>query len=213
MTGLPEPASIIPHRPPFLFLDELVEVEPGVSAKGRWRLTGDEEFFAGHFPGRPTLPGVLMVEAIAQLGAVAVLQDPRFAGKLPLFGGIDSARFRRQVGPGDVLDLATLAYAYSSDNPRRKNVGIVMALVTGITLVDLATAQTLTARNARGARGQPRHYSDRSGWPEIRSLSAISSSVVALPSRCSAGQVRRISKNASSPTVRRSACSVIAPLM
>lgn len=105
MTDLPEPASIIPHRPPFLFLDELVEVEPGVSAKGRWRLTGDEEFFAGHFPGRPTLPGVLMVEAIAQLGAVAVLQDPRFVGKLPLFGGIDSARFRRQVGPGDVLDL------------------------------------------------------------------------------------------------------------
>jgi 3-hydroxyacyl-[acyl-carrier-protein] dehydratase len=102
---LPEPSSIIPHRPPFLFLDELVELKPGVSAKGRWRLTGDEEFFAGHFPGRPTLPGVLMVEAIAQLGAVAVLQDPRFAGKLPLFGGVDAARFRRQVGPGDVLDL------------------------------------------------------------------------------------------------------------
>jgi 3-hydroxyacyl-[acyl-carrier-protein] dehydratase len=102
---LPEPASIIPHRPPFLFVDELLEIEPGVSAKGRWHLTGDEDFFAGHFPGRPTLPGVLMVEAIAQLGAVAVLQDPRFAGKLPLFGGVDSARFRRQVGPGDTLDL------------------------------------------------------------------------------------------------------------
>lgn len=105
MTGLPEPADVIPHRAPFLFLDEILELEPGVSAKGRWRLTGDEAFFAGHFPGRPTLPGVLMVEAIAQLGAVAVLQDPRFAGKLPLFGGVDSARFRRQVGPGDVLDL------------------------------------------------------------------------------------------------------------
>jgi 3-hydroxyacyl-[acyl-carrier-protein] dehydratase len=102
---LPEPASIIPHRPPFLFVDELLEIDPGVSAKGRWHLTGDEDFFAGHFPGRPTLPGVLMVEAIAQLGAVAVLQDPRFAGKLPLFGGVDSARFRRQVGPGDTLDL------------------------------------------------------------------------------------------------------------
>lgn len=103
--ALPEPASVLPHRPPFLFVDEIVEVEPGVSAKGRWRLTGDEAFFAGHFPGRPTLPGVLMVEAIAQLGAVALLSDERFAGKLPLFGGVDSARFRRQVTPGDTLDI------------------------------------------------------------------------------------------------------------
>ena len=101
----PDPASVLPHRPPFLFVDEIVEVEPGVSATGRWHLTGDEAFFAGHFPGRPTLPGVLMVEAIAQMGAVALLSDERFAGKLPLFGGVDSARFRRQVGPGDTLDI------------------------------------------------------------------------------------------------------------
>src|SRR3954453_1576740 len=97
--------EVIPPRPPFLFVDEIDEVVPGQSARGHWRLTGDEYFFAGHFPGRPTLPGVLMVEAIAQLGAVAVLTDERFAGKLPLFGGIDSARFRRQVVPGDTLDL------------------------------------------------------------------------------------------------------------
>lgn len=103
--SLPRPDEVLPHRPPFLLLDEIVAVEPGVSAAGRWTLTGEEWFFAGHFPGRPTLPGVLMVESVAQLGAVAVLLDPRYAGKLPLFGGIDSARFRRQVVPGDVLDL------------------------------------------------------------------------------------------------------------
>src|SRR6476619_1323154 len=97
--------EVIPHRPPFLFVDEVDDVVPGQSARGRWRLTGDEPFFAGHFPGRPTLPGVLMVEALAQLGAVAVLRDERFAGRLPLFGGIDKARFRAQVVPGDTLDL------------------------------------------------------------------------------------------------------------
>lgn len=95
----------LPHRPPFLFVTDLISVEPGQSARGSWRLTGEEDFFAGHFPGRPTLPGVLMVEALAQLGGVAVLADDRFAGKLPLFGGIERARFRRQVVPGDRLDL------------------------------------------------------------------------------------------------------------
>jgi len=103
--ALPRPADVLPHRPPFLLLDEVTALDPGVSAAGRWTLTGDEWFFPGHFPGRPTLPGVLMVEAIAQLGAVAVLTDERFAGKLPLFGGVDAARFRRQVGPGDTLEL------------------------------------------------------------------------------------------------------------
>jgi len=95
----------LPHRPPFLFVTDLLTVEPGQSATGSWQLTGEEAFFAGHFPGRPTLPGVLMVEALAQLGGVAVLADPKFAGKLPLFGGIERARFRRQVLPGDRLDL------------------------------------------------------------------------------------------------------------
>ncbi len=95
----------LPHRSPFLFVTELRSVEPGQSASGSWQLTGEEAFFGGHFPGRPTLPGVLMVEALAQLGGVAVLADPAYAGKLPLFGGIERARFRRQVGPGERLDL------------------------------------------------------------------------------------------------------------
>ena len=99
------PAEVLPHRPPFLFVDAVTALEPGRSVQGRWRLTGDEWFFAGHFPGRPTLPGVLMCEAIAQVGAIAVLTDDRFAGKLPLFGGLDGARFRRQVVPGDELTL------------------------------------------------------------------------------------------------------------
>ncbi len=103
---LPRPIDVLPHRDPFLLVSELVSVEPGVRAEARWHLTGDEVFWPGHFPGRPTLPGVLMLESLAQTGAMAVLLDPRFAGKLPLFGGADGVRFRQQVVPGDTLELA-----------------------------------------------------------------------------------------------------------
>jgi len=100
-----DPTALLPHRDPFLFVSEIVSVDPGRGAVGRWILSGDEPFFAGHFPGRPTLPGVLMVESLAQVGGFAVLSDPRHAERLPLFGGIERARFRRQVVPGETLEL------------------------------------------------------------------------------------------------------------
>jgi 3-hydroxyacyl-[acyl-carrier-protein] dehydratase len=106
MTSFALPSEVLPHRAPFLFVDEIQELVPGQSATGIWRLSGDEWFFPGHFPGRPTLPGVLMCEAIAQVGAYAVLSLPNSLGRLPLFGGLDGARFRRQVGPGDELTLS-----------------------------------------------------------------------------------------------------------
>lgn len=105
MADIPRPDTVLPHRDPFLFLTEVTAFEPGAWAEGHWQLSGDEAFFRGHFPGRPTLPGVLQCEAIAQLGAYLVLLDPAYEGKLPLFGGLDKARFRRQVLPGDRLDL------------------------------------------------------------------------------------------------------------
>ncbi len=105
MSDFPLPIDVLPHRSPFLFVDRISALEVGVSAVGHWKLNGDEWFFPGHFPGRPTLPGVLMCEAIAQLGAYALLTSPDHSSKLPLFGGIYTARFRRQVVPGDELEL------------------------------------------------------------------------------------------------------------
>ena len=99
------PQAVIPHRDPFLLLTEVTEVTVGERALGYWDLPGDAPFFEGHFPGRPTLPGVLMCESIAQLGAYALLTRPDFAGRLALFGGLDGVRFRRQVLPGERLDL------------------------------------------------------------------------------------------------------------
>src|ERR1700704_4286559 len=97
--------ALLPHRAPFLFIDDVDECEPAVSVRARYRITGDEAFLAGHFPGNPVFPGVLQLEALAQTGAIAVLADDRYAGKLPLFGGVESVRFRRLVRPGDELTL------------------------------------------------------------------------------------------------------------
>jgi 3-hydroxyacyl-[acyl-carrier-protein] dehydratase len=97
--------AILPHRDPFLLLDEVTELEPGVRVVARKRVREDEWYLAGHFPGRPIMPGVLMVEALAQTGAVAVLSEEENRGKLALFAGIDGVRFKRLVMPGDELEL------------------------------------------------------------------------------------------------------------
>ncbi|MCC8066134.1 MAG: 3-hydroxyacyl-ACP dehydratase FabZ [Clostridiales bacterium] len=97
--------EILPHRSPFLLVDRIDELEPGVRAVGRKAVTYNEPFFAGHFPQEPVMPGVLICEALAQVGAVAILSLEEYRGKLVLFGGINKARFRQKVVPGDVLRL------------------------------------------------------------------------------------------------------------
>ncbi len=97
--------GIIPHRDPFLLVDEIINVEPGKTIKGVKYVNGNEYYFKGHFPGNPIMPGVLQVETIAQVGAVAVLMLPENKNKLMLFAGIDKARFKRLVKPGDRLEI------------------------------------------------------------------------------------------------------------
>ena len=98
--------EIIPHRPPFLLVDKITDYVPGEWAKGIKAVTVNEPFFAGHFPQYRVMPGVLIIEALAQVGAVAILSLPENKGKLAFFGGIKNARFKKQVRPGDVLELS-----------------------------------------------------------------------------------------------------------
>ncbi len=97
--------AVIPHRKPMLLIDEITELTPGESAIGLVILTGDEFFFKGHFPGNPVMPGVMLVEAMAQTGAVSMLSLDKFKGKTGYFAKIDNARFREKVKPGDTLTL------------------------------------------------------------------------------------------------------------
>lgn len=105
MLNIDEIQKIIPHRPPFLLVDRIDELEPGVRGVGRKSVTMNEPYFAGHFPGKAVMPGVIILEALAQTGAIVMLSVKENAGKIVYFGGMDKVRFRRQVVPGDVLTL------------------------------------------------------------------------------------------------------------
>lgn len=97
--------EIIPHRYPFLLIDTIEELQPGVRALGKKCVSMNEPYFQGHFPGNPVMPGVLIIEALAQVGAVAILSRPEWKGRTAYFAGIDKAKFRQKVLPGDVLML------------------------------------------------------------------------------------------------------------
>ena len=132
--GRGEIEQILPHRDPFLLLDEVIELEPGAHVVARKRVT--DEDCAGHFPGNPIMPGVKMVEALAQAGAVAVLAQEQNRGKLALFAGIDDVRFKRVVRPGETLDLECVVETVRGPVGR----GRVKATVDG----QLAVRGTLT---------------------------------------------------------------------
>jgi len=104
--------EILPHRYPFLLVDRILEIDEEKRIVGQKNVTMNEPFFQGHFPGFPVMPGVLIVEALAQVGAVLVLKKPEFKGKIVLFAGIDKLRFRRQVVPGDILRLEVEVIAF-----------------------------------------------------------------------------------------------------
>lgn len=106
MLGVKEIKEIIPHRYPMLLVDRVTEIVEGISAKGYKNVTINEQFFQGHYPDHPVMPGVLILEALAQVGAVAILSKEENKGKLPLFAGADKVRWKKQVVPGDRLDLS-----------------------------------------------------------------------------------------------------------
>lgn len=124
MLDIKEIMEILPHRYPFLLVDKIESMEPGVKAVGYKNVTMNEYYFQGHFPGKPVMPGVLIIEALAQVGAAAMLSLEEYKGKLGYFTGIDKAKFRKMVFPGDVLRLEVEIIK------RRGPIGIGKAIAT-----------------------------------------------------------------------------------
>ncbi len=123
--------KILPHRYPFLFVDRIIELEPRVRIVGIKQVTVNEDFFAGHFPGVPVMPGVLQIEALAQVGAILVLREFEDRhSKIPFFSGIEKAKFRRPVVPGDTLRLEVTALRVGSKVQKMRGVATVDGQVT-----------------------------------------------------------------------------------
>lgn len=124
-------AKILPHRYPFLLVDKIVELEPRVRILGVKQVTTNEQFFAGHFPGAPVMPGVLQIEALAQVGAILALREFEDRDeKIPFFSGIESAKFRRPVVPGDTLMLEVTALRIGSKVQKMRGVATVEGQIT-----------------------------------------------------------------------------------
>lgn len=129
MLSIEQIMEIIPHRPPFLLIDRITELEPGTRAVGLKQVTINEPFFQGHFPGQPVMPGVLQIEALAQVGAVLILSQPENRGKLALFARINEVRFRQPVTPGDTLRLEVSLIKVRSSIGKGKGVASVDGVV------------------------------------------------------------------------------------
>jgi len=143
MLDINEIKSIIPHRYPFLLVDQVLEVEDGKRAVGIKNVTVNEEFFNGHFPNYPVMPGVLIIEALAQVGAVAMLRKEENRGRLAFFAGIDECKFRRQVKPGDQLRLEVEMIRFKGSVGKGKAVATVNGELAAEAVITFALGEKM----------------------------------------------------------------------